>query len=49
MFLKDHKALLSIVEEGTVINHFKETGPDLITQDTGEVIDLGIAVIEFVQ
>ena len=43
-FLKDHKALLSIVEEGTVINHFKKTGPDLITIDAGEVIDLEIAV-----
>ena len=43
-FLKDHKPLLSVVEEGTVINHFKKTGPDLITVDAGEVIDLEIAV-----
>ena len=31
-------------EEGTVINHFKKTGPDFITIDAGEVIDLEIAV-----
>ena len=43
-FFKGHKALLSIVEEGTVINHFKKTDPDLITIDAGEVIDLEIAV-----
>ena len=43
-FLKGHKALLSIVEEGTVINHFKKADLDLITIDAGEVIDLEIAV-----
>ena len=42
-FIKDLKALLSLVEEGTIINPFKETGPDLITLDTGEVMDPEIA------
>ena len=43
-FLKDHRAFLRILEEGTVTNHFKKTGPDLITIDAGEVIGLEIAV-----
>ena len=35
-FLRDLKALVS---EGTVVNPFKETGPELVTLDTGEVMD----------
>ena len=41
-FLKDLKALLylkNLVKEGTVVNPFKETGPELVTMDTGEVMD----------
>ena len=38
-FLKDLKALLYLVKEGTVVNPFKETGPKLVTLDTGEVMD----------
>ena len=38
-FLKDLKALLNLVKEGTVVNPFKETGPELVTLDTGEVMD----------
>ena len=43
MFLKDLKDLLCLVKEGTVVNPFKETGPDLVTLDTGEVMDPLIA------
>jgi hypothetical protein len=38
-FLNDLKALLSLVMEGTVVNPFKETGPELVTLDTGEIMD----------
>ena len=38
-FLKDFKALLYLVKEGTVVNPFKETGPELVTVDTGEIMD----------
>ena len=38
-FLWNLKAVLSLVNEGTIINPFKETGPDLVTLDTGEVMD----------
>ena len=38
-FLSHLKALCSLVKEGTVINPFKETGAELITLDTGEVMD----------
>ena len=38
-FLRDLKALLSLVNEGTVVNPFKETGPELVTLDTGEIMD----------
>ena len=37
--LKDLRALLYLVKEGTVVNPFKETGPKLVTLDTGEVMD----------
>ena len=42
-FLNHLKALCNLVKEGTVINPFKETGPELITLDTGEVMDPAIA------
>ena len=38
-FLKDLKTLLYLVKEGTIFNPFKETGPELVTVDTGEVMD----------
>ena len=38
-FLKDLETLLCLVKEGTVVNRFKETGPELVTVDTGEVMD----------
>ena len=37
--LKDLRALLYLVKEGTVVIPFKETGPVLVTVDTGEVMD----------
>ena len=37
--LRDLKTLLSLVNEGTVVNPFKETGPELVPLDTGEVMD----------
>jgi len=33
----------ALVKEGTVVNPFKETGPELVTLDTGEVMDPMIA------
>ena len=42
-FPKDLKARRSLVEQGTVINHFKEIGSDLTTLDTGDVNDFEIA------
>ena len=38
-FIKDLRALLSLVEQGVIINPFKETSQQLITLDTGEVMD----------
>ena len=42
-FLQDLKTLLNLVKEGTVVNPFKETGPELVTLDTGEIMDPEIA------
>ena len=41
-FLRDLKALLYLVKEGTVVNAFSKIGPELVTLDTGEVMDLVI-------
>ena len=41
-FLSHLKALCDLVKEGTIVNPFKETGPELITLDTGEVMDPAI-------
>lgn len=38
-FLKDLKSLCDLVKEGRVVNPFKEIGSDLITLDTGEIMD----------
>jgi len=37
--LQDLKALLSFVNDGTFVNLFKDTGPELVTLDTGEIMD----------
>ncbi|KAJ8371539.1 hypothetical protein AAFF_G00307400 [Aldrovandia affinis] len=42
-FLKHLKALCDLVKDDKVVNPFKEMGPDLITLDTGEVMDHEIA------
>ena len=42
-FLRDLKALLNLISEGTVVSPFKETGPELVTLDTGEIMDSDIA------
>ena len=39
-FFKHLRAMCDITSEGTVVNPFRETGPELITLDTGEVMDL---------
>ena len=42
-FLRDLKALLTLVNEGTVVSPFKETGrAELVTLDTGEIMDSDI-------
>jgi len=38
-FLKHLKAMCDLANEGTVVNPFRETGPELITLDTEEVMD----------
>ncbi|MCP3892641.1 MAG: hypothetical protein GY702_27755 [Desulfobulbaceae bacterium] len=38
-FLRDLRALLNVVEDGRAINPFKETGSELITLDSVEVMD----------
>ncbi|KAJ8383765.1 hypothetical protein AAFF_G00214520 [Aldrovandia affinis] len=38
-FLNHLKALCDLVKDNKVVNPFKEMGPDLITLDTGEVMD----------
>ncbi|KAJ8393227.1 hypothetical protein AAFF_G00062990 [Aldrovandia affinis] len=38
-FLNHLKALCDLVKDDKVVNPFKEMGPDLITLDTGEVMD----------
>lgn len=43
MFLNHFKALCDLVKEGTVVDPFKETGPELSTVDTGEIMDPEIA------
>ncbi|KAL8582561.1 hypothetical protein ACOMHN_043740 [Nucella lapillus] len=42
-FLKHLKALVSLVDEDRVVNPFTEQGPELVTLDTGEVMDPAIA------
>ncbi|KAL8620009.1 hypothetical protein ACOMHN_015291 [Nucella lapillus] len=42
-FLKHLKALVSLVDEDRVVNSFTEQGPELVTLDTGEVMDPAIA------
>ncbi|KAK3872055.1 hypothetical protein Pcinc_022845 [Petrolisthes cinctipes] len=42
-FLTYLKALLYLVKEETVVNPFKETGPEFVTLNTGEVMDPMIA------
>ena len=37
-FLKDLKALLFLVKEGTVVNPFRKIGPELVTLDIGEAM-----------
>ena len=37
--MKHLNALCHLVKEGTVVNPFKETSSELITLDTGEVMD----------
>ena len=41
-FLNHLKTLCGLVEEGTIVNPFKVTIPDLITLDTAEVVDPAI-------
>ena len=41
-FLNHLKSLCDLVKEGSVVNPFKETSPELITLDTGEVMDPAI-------
>ena len=42
-FLKHLKAMCDLANEGKVVNPFRETGSELITLDTGEVMDPEIA------
>ncbi|KAL8625684.1 hypothetical protein ACOMHN_043959 [Nucella lapillus] len=42
-FLKHLKALVSLIDEDRVVNPFTEQGPELVTLDTGEVMDPAIA------
>ena len=42
-FFEDLKALSNLISEGNIINPFKETGSDLITLYTGEVMDPEVA------
>jgi len=42
-FLRHLNELVNVVKEGRAINPFRETGPDLVTLDTGEVMDPEIA------
>lgn len=42
MFLTQLKALCDLTLDGTVVNPFMETSPELITLDTGEVMDPAI-------
>ena len=42
-FVEDLKALSNLINEGNIINPFKETGSDLMTLDTGEVMDPEVA------
>ena len=42
-FLKHLNSLLKLVHDGITINPFKETGPDLITLDTSEIVDPEVA------
>jgi len=44
-FLKHLKAMCDLASEGKVVNPFRETGPELITLDMGEVMDPEIAPI----
>ena len=44
-FLKHFKAMCDLASEGKVVNPFRETGPELITLDTREVMDPEIALI----
>ena len=39
MFIKHLNVLCDLVKEGTVVNPFNETSSELITLDTGEVVD----------
>ncbi|KAL8616927.1 hypothetical protein ACOMHN_041846 [Nucella lapillus] len=41
-FLKHLKALVSLVDEDRVVNPFTKQGPELVTLDTGEVMDPAI-------
>ena len=41
-FTKHLIALCDLVKEGTVVNHFNETRSELITLDTGDVMDPAI-------
>ena len=43
-FLKHLKVMCDLASEGKVVNPFRETGPELITLDMGEVIDPEIAL-----
>ena len=42
-FLRHLNELVNVVKEGRAINPFRETGPELVTLDTGEVMDPEIA------
>ena len=42
-FLRDLKGLTNLVTEGRVVNPSKETGPELVTLDSGEIMDPEIA------
>ena len=38
-FLQDLNSLIDLVTDGTIINPFKDTGAELVTLDTGEIMD----------
>jgi hypothetical protein len=42
-FLHGLNALLSLVKEGTIVNPFKVTGPELVALDTGEIMDFEVS------